>query len=235
MRRSPPMNSRAREARSNPTFMTGTISQSSGSAASSALRAYVMPPHSSTGTCRASRPWSVSQTKVPMTPSRLRRLGVGSRCRGVGGSGARLSIPRALDPSIPRSPDPGPSHFPQLLRLERRDCADDASGAGEDSRHDATRLHRGPEGPTLHLGAQRLEQLVTCLRYAACDHDHVGIEDVEQIGDPGSEELCRVTHDLESERVTLVRRLVHRRGGDRIHVVVNHLAEHRYLVAIERL
>ena len=39
-----------------PTFMIGTISQSSGSAASRPLNAYVMPPHSSTGRWRGSRP-----------------------------------------------------------------------------------------------------------------------------------------------------------------------------------
>src|SRR5688572_10979247 len=70
MRRSARRNSRAFAERSSPTFTSGTISQSSGNAASSALSAYVIPPHSSTGSSRGSRPWMMSQTKVPMTPKR---------------------------------------------------------------------------------------------------------------------------------------------------------------------
>src|SRR5689334_20947404 len=62
----------ARDARSSPTLTIGTISQSSDSAASSPPRPYAMPPHSSTGAERGSRPWITSQTKDPITPTRRR-------------------------------------------------------------------------------------------------------------------------------------------------------------------
>ena len=55
-RRRPLMNRRACGHRSDPTFASGTRCHDSGSAASNALRAYVMPPHSSTGSRRGSRP-----------------------------------------------------------------------------------------------------------------------------------------------------------------------------------
>ena len=56
MRRSVRRNSPACACRSSPTRASGTISHSSVSAASSAERAYVIPPHSSTGAERGSRP-----------------------------------------------------------------------------------------------------------------------------------------------------------------------------------
>ncbi|PYO99374.1 MAG: hypothetical protein DMD61_07415 [Gemmatimonadetes bacterium] len=62
----------ARVARSWPTLINGTICQSSLSVASRAAREYEMPPHSSMAGWAGSRPWIVSHTMEPITPSRFR-------------------------------------------------------------------------------------------------------------------------------------------------------------------
>src|SRR3982751_2220385 len=133
MCRSVPRYWRAFAARSCPTFMMGTISQSSGSAASSPLRLYVIPPHSSIGTARASRPWMTSHTKVPMTPMRFFRVEL---------------------------PITGTSHATHVLLLEARHGAHHTRRPRQRARHDLHRAHRGAEGAAPHLGAERHEERV---------------------------------------------------------------------------
>src|SRR5205823_9655164 len=154
-RRSVRRKARARSARSEPTFTIGTISQSGCSAASSPLRPYEMPPHSSTGAFRGSRPWMVSQTSVPMTP--IRRL-----------------------------------EAAKVLHLECGDGSHHAGGAGKHAGHDARGVHSRPEGASPHLGAERREERVTGRRHAAGHHHHVGVENIEKIGDAHAEVARRV-------------------------------------------
>src|SRR5690348_9174111 len=96
--------------------MSGTISHSSLSAASSPASAYVIPPHSASGAWAGSRPWISSHTNVPITPTRRRFIGAPA--------GA------------------WPSDRPQHLLLERRDRADDTGRHRERAEHDAARIHR---------------------------------------------------------------------------------------------
>ena len=61
--------------------------------------AYAIPPHSSTGPERTSRPWIMSHTNVPMTPTRFRRAGGAPPADASGGSVTR---PAAAGTSRPR-------------------------------------------------------------------------------------------------------------------------------------
>ena len=91
-RRSPLTKRRACGQRSDPTRASGTTCHDAGSAASNALSAYVMPPHSSTGSRRGSRPWMTSQTKEPMTPRRFIQ-----RVRRRSEPSLEQTLPLALD------------------------------------------------------------------------------------------------------------------------------------------
>ena len=75
-------------------------------------------------------------------------------------------------------------------------------------------LHRRLERAAGHLAAERHEEVVAGERHAAADHDHLGIEDVEQVGDADAEELGGVVHHLEGELVAVVRGLVDGLRGD---------------------
>ena len=80
--------------------------------------------------------------------------------------------------------------------------------------HDAAGRHRRLERAAGDLAPERHEQLVAGLRHAAADHHHLGVEDVEQVGDAGAEELRGVVHHLERELVAVVRGLVDGLRGD---------------------
>src|SRR5664279_407852 len=101
-----------------------------------------------------------------------------------------------------------PSSERSALLFERRDGADHSRTSFELTRHDAARGDGGAEGAPLHFGAQRLEEALAGLRHAAGDHDDVGVQDVQQVRDAGAEETRGVAHDLERERIALVRTLV---------------------------
>src|SRR4051812_18347989 len=129
-----------------------------------------MPPHSSTGASRGSRPWIMSQTNVPMTPTRRFR-------------------------DINSCPTSCRSELAQRFHLERRNGSDDAGGEGKRTGNDAARFHRGLERAAPYFGAQRLEQRVTSLRDSTGKNDDVRVEDVEQVGNAGSEESRCLAHD----------------------------------------
>src|SRR3954454_6746853 len=129
-----------------------------------------MPPHSSTGASRGSRPWITSHTKLPITPTRFFRV-------------------------INLAPASSRLQLAQLLLLERSDGAHDAGGEGKCAGYDPARLHGRLERAAPHLGAERLEQRVSRLGHAARQHHCIRVEDVEQIRDTRAEETRRFTHD----------------------------------------
>src|SRR5262245_43011939 len=148
----------------------------------------------------------MSQTNVPMTPSRFmliaRAATVGAGSRGLGPSALHASSPRAKDarglslrpgalspraPPLPRLPPRSAALLFALLQ-ERRDRADDSGVALERARDDAAGVDCRLECATPHFGAERLEEGVARLGHAAGEHDDLGIEDVQQVRDARAEE-----------------------------------------------
>src|SRR6478736_2670557 len=170
-------NSAACRLRSCPTLMRGTISQSSGSAASIAEREYAMPPHSSTTSCAGSRPWITSHTREPRTPI-------------LGNEPLTLLVEERLGGAEhPRRPRQGPG--------------DDAAGGD-----------RRLEGAPRHLALHRPEEPLTGRGHSAADDDHLGIEDVEEVRDSGTQVGRGVAHHFEGELIPFARRVIHRLRRD---------------------
>src|SRR5205085_8094161 len=86
------------------------------------------------------------------------------------------------------------SAVPPGLVAERRRGADDAGGARQLAGKNPAALDRRLEGAPLHFRAQRREETVARERDAAEDDKGVGIEDVDEVRDPGAEELGGVAH-----------------------------------------
>src|SRR5919112_4253133 len=86
----------------------------------------------------------------------------------------------------------------------------DAGAAGQLTRNDAADTDRRFEGSSGNLPPQRNEQVVSGERHPSTDNHHFGIEDVQQVGDSGAQELGRVVHHFKGEIITVVRSLVHR-------------------------
>src|SRR5688572_22983494 len=102
-----------------------------------------------------------------------------------------------------------PSEITEHLHLECRDCADDSSREWKRARHDAAGFDRRLERASANFRAQRLEESVAGLRYAAREHNDIRIEDVEEVGDTRSEKTCRLAHDFARHGIALLRRFVY--------------------------
>src|SRR6476646_6067245 len=168
-----------------------------------------MPPHSSTGASRGSRPWITSQTKLPITPTRRLRVIV------------TLSVSSFLS-------EWDESKLTQRLHLERRDGSDHAGREGKRARNNPARLHRRPERAPPHLGAERLKERVSRLRNAARQHHGIRIEDVEQVGHASAQKASRLADDLARDRIAALRRLVHRLHRNPGLIAVHHRVENRF-------
>ena len=73
------------------------------------------------------------------------------------------------------------------------------------------------------------------LRHPARDHDHVRVEDVQQVRDASAKEVGGLAHDLARDVVILLRRVVHELRGDLVRSSVHQLVQDRRLAARERL
>src|SRR5688572_11458226 len=71
-----------------------------------------------------------------------------------------------------------------------------AGGAGELAGHDATGLDRRLEGPAHDLAAERDEEVIAGLGHPAADDHHLGVHDVEHVGDADAEVAGGVAHQL---------------------------------------
>src|SRR5437870_5759043 len=89
----------------------------------------------------------------------------------------------------------------ELLLLEGRDRPNNTGGEGERTGKDPAGLHCGLERAPPHFGAQRLKEGVAGLRHSSGEHDDVGIEDVEEIGNASAEDARCLADDLSGRRV----------------------------------
>src|SRR5439155_17050132 len=108
----------------------------------------------------------------------------------------------------------------------RRDLAgehggpDDAGVVPELGCHDPHRLPPGdPEDVRGHRVPSRTDQqLAVPGRGPAADHDHLGIEDVDDVRQADPEEAADLAEDVARERVALDRRFADELSGDRVEV-----------------
>src|SRR5439155_26454825 len=94
--------------------------------------------------------------------------------------------------------------------------------------YDATGLNRGLERAAFHLGAKRLKKHVTCVSYAAREHDDVEIEDIEQVCHAAAEEVRRLADDFSCYRIATLGCLVNYLGRDFPLVAVHHAHQNRF-------
>src|SRR6185437_5141200 len=106
-------------------------------------------------------------------------------------------------------------------------CTEHAGGARELPGNDPAGLHGILERAPVHLAPKGLEEAVTGEGYPAADHDHVRVEDVDDVGDAGAQEFGGVVHDVERVLVAVVRRLVYGLRRQPGQIAVHVLAERR--------
>src|SRR5215218_6582500 len=103
------------------------------------------------------------------------------------------------------------------------------------ARNDPADAHCRLERTSCHFPSQRREQMLTGEGHPSAHYHHLGIEDVQQVGDADTKELGCVVHHVHGELVAIVRSLIDGLSGDPCEVTVYVLAQPAFGACIDLL